>query len=273
MSWEKISYSKLHLLACPYAAFLKYEASIMGPTTPWIARGNAIHTALETNHAPFNLDEAIDSFKTEFARIIDEEQVSITWPNLKKMESEAIEMLVKYNDKITSGIIAPTALALEAEFELPFLGTRVVGKIDKVERDEHGYVVTDYKTGKTKPDKWFLRHNLQLTAYAWACQELYGEMPYKLIWHHLATDDLFETERDPQDIGDLQTMIANALAIKEAGIHHRIFHEQVCGQCDYAGDDLCGNRELEHEITTTLESGERMVPRIHIKKPKWSQAL
>lgn len=273
MTWKTISYSKLHLLACPYAAFLKYEAAIKGPTTPWIARGNAIHTALEKAHkvTPFNLPHAVQVYKDEFSRIIEEEDVAIGWPQLKKMESEGIQMLEKYSDKVASGIVSQTPLALEAEFKLPFLETSVVGKIDKVERDEFGYIVTDYKTGKAKPDKWFLRHNLQLTAYAWACQELYGELPYKLIWHHLATDELLETERTELDIKDLKVTIGNALSMHDSGIKHRIFHEQVCGQCDYQGA-TCDDRDLEEEVDAVVAAGGRMPQRIVIKPPKWSMA-
>lgn len=271
MAWKTISYSKLHLLACPYAAFLKYEGGIKGPVTPWIARGNAMHTALEKAHGetPFNYPLALQLYKEEFNRIIDEEEVSIDWAKLKKMEAEGIQMLEKYNEKVENGILSQTPLALEAEFKLPFLTTNVVGKIDKVEQDEQGYIVTDYKTGKTKPDKWFLRHNPQLTAYAWACQELYGELPYKLVWHHLATDELLETERNEADIADLQKMISNALFMYDNGIKHRIFHEQICGQCDYEGP-TCDDHNLEDEIVASVEKGERMTGRVVHKPAKWN---
>lgn len=272
-SWKTISYSKLHLLACPYAAWLKYEAAVKGPTTQWIAKGVAAHTALEKGHSevPFNFKLVVDTFKEEFQRIIEDENVAIGWPALKKMESESITMLEKYNDRIENGTISQTPLALEAEFKLPFLTTQVVGKIDKIEYEEGlGYIVTDYKTGATKPDSWFLSHDLQLTTYAWACQEIYGELPAKLIWHALAKDEMLETTRTQQDIDDLKQMIANALAIKEAGIKNRIFHEKVCGQCDYSGaGNICDDRDFEEEIEATLAAGEKPLRRIAVKPRGW----
>lgn len=268
MTWKTISYSKLHLLACPYAAFLKYEASIKSPTTPWMARGNAIHFALEKAHEPFDLTAAISHFKSEFARIIDKDEVAIDWVKTKKMEAESILMLERYNEQVQAGIIAPTALALEAEFSIPFSGTKVVGKIDKVEKDEGGYTITDYKTGKTKPDPWFLGHNLQLTAYAWACQELYGELPTRLVWHHLATGDLFETTRTQRDIDDLKITIQNALTMHEQGMRHRIFHEKVCGECDFQGA-MCDDRDLEEEAVATVTAGGRMEPQMYTRKRAW----
>lgn len=274
MALPHISYSRLHLLACPYASFLKYSGNVKGPTTKWIARGNAVHHALEHsfNEAGFSLEEAIRLYREEFARIVDEEYVSVDWPTTKKLEAEAIIMLEKVNDKIESGIISAFPLAMEKEFEIPFGGTKVVGKIDRLDYDPDTdeYSVTDYKTGKDKPEKWFLRHNPQLTAYAWAVLEMYGKLPSKVIWHHLATDELLETERTIQDIDDVKQTVTNAIAMDENGIRHRIFHEKVCGQCDFAGEDLCTNRELEAQIEEALGEGKRMVPQIYVKPRRWS---
>lgn len=273
MALPHISYSRLHLLACPYASFLRYAGNVKGPTTPWIARGNAVHHALEKSfdNGIFDLEKAIGLYKQEFMREVEEENVSVDWAQLKKMEAEAIIMLEKFNERITTGEVAQHPLALEKEFKLPFLDTFVVGKIDKVELDpsDGEYIVTDYKTGKAEPDKWFLKHNLQLTAYAWACLELYGKLPKKLIWHHLATNKLLETTRTLADIDDLKQMVANAIAMDEAKIKHRIFHEQVCGQCDYIGA-LCDDRDLEAEIEQSLDDGTRMPKSVYVKPKKWN---
>lgn len=261
----------LHLLACPYAAFLRYQAAVRGPTTPWLALGNALHYGLELGHGTafgeWNFDLSVQLFKTEFQKIIDEEQVSIGWPQIKKMEAEGIEMLGRYNEQVLSGAIASKPLELEKEFKLPFMGTEIVGRIDKVEYDD-GYIITDFKSGKTEPTPWFLRHNLQLTAYAWACRDIYGELPKKVVWHHLRNGKLLESTRTEQDIDDLKKMIANAIKMNEDGVRHRIFHEQVCGQCDYAGD-TCDNRELEDQVLAKIEAGEKPGPSIVYRTRGW----
>jgi hypothetical protein len=276
---KHISYSYLHILACPYAAFLRYDAAIKGPTTPWLALGNALHFALELGHSEdlsealdpqrtaWNFDVALALFKNEFQRIIDDEQVSIGWPQIKKMEAEGIEMLGGYNEQVLNGTIAPEPLALEKEFTIPFMGTEIIGRIDKVEYDD-GYIITDFKSGQKEPTAWFLRHNLQLTAYAWACLIIYGELPKKLVWHHLRTGKLLETVRTEDDILDLKRMIENAIKMNEQGIRHRIFHEQVCGQCDYAGA-TCDDHELEEQVVTKLAAGERPDPSIVYRSRGW----
>ena len=270
--FKHLSYSHLHLLACPYSAFLKYQAAVKGPTTKWIALGNAVHHGIEKSHGEenrFNVDNAIALFKEEFSRIVEDEQVSIGWPELKKMEAEGIDMLVRYDAQVNEGTLSPSPLALEEPFEIPFLDTAIVGRIDKIEQDENGYIVTDFKTGKQKPTQWSLSHNVQLSTYAWAVLEKYGVLPYKLVWHHLRTGELLPTTRSMQDVEDVKNMVGNAIAINEAGIRTRIYHDNVCNMCDYQGP-TCDDRELEKEALEALSIGERLDARVVIKPPKWS---
>lgn len=210
-----------------------------------------MHDALERTHkaGPFDLKNAINLFKTEFNRIITDDEVFIGYPLLVKLQREGIEMLERYSDQIKNGTIKDNPLVLEKEFAIPIAGTKLMGKIDKIEIDDDGeYTVTDYKTGKTKPAEFDLRHNLQLTAYYWACFEIYGKYPKKLIWHHLRTGDLFETERVPQDVENLKGMIANAIFMKVNDVRHRIFHEGVCNFCDYK-PHICEDHELEMKLS------------------------
>jgi CRISPR/Cas system-associated exonuclease Cas4 (RecB family) len=237
-------------MACPYAAFLRYEAAIRAPINEYLALGNALHLALELSYesGQFNSSKATNIFVAEFKRLIDEEEIFIGYPKKKKMEADGLKMLGLYAEGVERGTIAPNPLAHEVEFKIPFESLAVVGRIDKVEFDPAlGYDIIDYKSGSKEPDPWFLRHNLQLTAYAWACQEIYGELPRKLIWHQLRSGKLLETERTQQDIDELKRMISNVLYMDKKDIRYRIYHEQVCNWCDYAGA-VCDDRDLEERI-------------------------
>lgn len=247
-----ISYSYLHLLACPYAAFLRYEAGIKGPMTEYLALGNALHLALEKGHRADQFDGpyAHSLFISEFNRIIEEDQVFVGYPKRKKLEAEGTAMLVLYASQVERGIIPAIAYKHEQGFKIPFEGIEVVGRIDKVEYSpEEGYTIIDYKSGGKEPDPWFLRHNLQLTAYAWACLELYGELPRKLVWHHLRNGKRLQTVRTMDDIAQLQKMISNALLMEKNNIRHRIFHEKICEWCPYAGPEKeCEDYDLEERV-------------------------
>lgn len=260
---KHLSYSHLHLLACPYAAWLRYEHALKGPTTPWLALGTSLHHALEITHkrGAFDIQFAIDAFKKEFNRVITDEEVFIGYPLLVKLQSEGIDMLGLYNAQVQSGKIKDKPLALETEFSIPIAGTILKGKIDKIEIDDtdQEYVVTDFKSGKTKPAEFDLKHNLQLTAYYWACFELYGKYPKKLVWHHLRTGDLFPTTRTPQDVEDLKRMISNAVFMKQNNVRHRIFHEGVCNYCDYK-PDICEDYELEAKLVNESGISHSLVP-------------
>jgi CRISPR/Cas system-associated exonuclease Cas4 (RecB family) len=247
---RSISYSFLHTLACPYQAFLRYEAALRGPTTPPLALGNAIHHALEKGHLnpdTLNLETLVKLFLDEHRRIVVDDDVFISYPQIRTNEAEGTDILGRYWKKVEKGYITKTPFAVEKEFKLDIAGTKIVGKIDKIEKTDEGYVVIDYKTGRKEPDEWFLRHNLQFTAYWWACKEIYGEYPVKAVWHHLRTNKFIETVRDEWDIEQLKRMVENAVKMQEQDIRHRIYHEQICNWCDFKGA-TCDDQNLEQEI-------------------------
>lgn len=251
-----ISYSYLHLLSCPYAAFLRYDGAIRAPMNEYLALGNSLHLALELSYktGQFDAPSAASIFTREFNRLIDEEEIFLGYPKKKKMEADGLNMLALYANGVETGKIPSNPLAHEVEFKIPYEGIFIVGRIDKMEYDQAlGYDVIDYKSASTKPEPWFLRHNLQLTAYAWACLELYGEMPRKVKWHHLRTGEVLETERTKEDIDDLKRMVSAAIYMDKKDIRYRIFHDQVCKWCDFAGP-VCDDRELEERIMRERKS-------------------
>jgi RecB family exonuclease len=257
---DHISYSFLHVLVCPYAAFLRYDAAIKAPSTVYLALGNSIHQVLENAHKEynFNLRSWVDEFKEEYNRLINDEEIFVTYPILKKMESDGISMLEVYHAQIESGQITKEPLGVETDFRIPVSGTYLVGRIDKIEDRDGELTVIDYKTGKWKPDPWLLRHNLQLTAYYGAAFELYGRFPTKLIWHHLRTGEQLETTRTQADLDNLKRMIDNAVKMREQGIRHRVYDQSICGdgsgrgiQCDYRGE-TCDDPELENKTVARL---------------------
>lgn len=247
-----ISYSYLHLLVCPYAAFLRYEAAIKSPVNEYLALGNALHLALELGHRAdvFDPPYAYSVFEKEYNRIIEEDEVFIGYPKRKKMEADGAAMLALYTRQVDSGVISATAYKHEQEFKIPYEGINIIGKIDKVEyTPQDGYTIIDYKSGAKEPDLWFLRHNMQLTAYAWACQEMYGELPRKLVWHHLRNGKLLETQRTQEDIDQLKKIISNAIFMDKNDIKHRVYHEQICNWCPYSGPgNACEDTELEKRV-------------------------
>jgi hypothetical protein len=249
---KQISYTYLNTLACSYQTFLKYEGKIKGPTTPPLALGNALHFSLENGFLQpiFSEKKFIDLFTEEFHRIIEDEDVFITYPELKKNEAEGIEIISRYWNDMERGKLTKAPLAVEKEFRLPIAGIDIVGKIDKIERlPDNTLAVTDYKSGKMKPDPWFLRRNLQFTAYYMAVYMIYGEYPSKIIWHHLRTGSLIETQRDEWDIKNLTRNIEAAIKLRADDTRYRIYNDRVCNYCPFSGNGgACDDKDLEARI-------------------------
>jgi CRISPR/Cas system-associated exonuclease Cas4 (RecB family) len=228
--------------------------------THYLALGNAVHLALEkaytipdeyTLYLPtVALEDTVALFLKEFRRIIEDDEVFATYPQLKKAEAEGIEMIARYYAKeIDMPHPDREVIGVEQEFKLPISGIEIVGKIDRIDRTSQGIEVIDYKTGSKKPDDWFLRRNLQFTAYYWATHELYGEYPTRVGWHHLRTGETLYQEREPWDIEQLKRIIDNTVKMSEQGMRHRVYHEKVCDWCEYSGHgNECDDHELEQKI-------------------------
>jgi RecB family exonuclease len=191
--------------------------------------------------------DATKLFLHDFNRQIEEDDIFVTYPQLKKAQADGQEMLVRFFDQHDKGILDPHPIGVEKAFKLPLVGINIVGKIDRVERDDKGIIVIDYKTGAKKPVDWILRKNLQFSAYAWACNEIYGEFPYKVAWHHLRTGELLYSERTEWDIDQLKRIVEAAVLMQSQDIRYRIYHDQVCHQCDFAGN-ACDDPDLEQQI-------------------------
>ena len=63
-------------------------------------------------------------------------------------------------------------------------------------------------------------------------------------------------------------MIGNAIKMNDMEIRHRIFHKDVCGMCDYAGD-TCDDKELEEKVLTQIATGEKPEPQIVYRSRGW----
>lgn len=219
-------------------------------TTEHLALGNALHLALEEGHKQdtWSLDFVGNLFLKEYRRIIEDDEVYVTWPKMKKAEADGLEMLARFTDDIQTGKITEKPFAVEQDFKLPFEDEiAVVGKIDRIDKIGDDYIVTDYKSGQREPDPWFLDHDLQFTCYAWATYEMFGVLPKELRWHHLRNGKLLVTHRTMDDVERLKTMMHNALEMNRRGIRYRVYHSQICNWCEFKGP-VCDDYELEKKL-------------------------
>jgi ATP-dependent helicase/DNAse subunit B len=239
----KVSYSHLNLfISCPYSAYLRYEAKVKSPTTIYLARGLALHSALERFHLETDagLSFLVSVFKQEYNSIIDNEDVFVSWPQRKKYETEAIDWLETYHAQLLKAQFPRHPIAIEKEFSIPLGGIEIIGKIDRI---DEGIIISDYKGAKAKIKPWDLKHNLQLTIYYYAAKLIYKQEPSKIIWWHLPSGERMETTRNDRDVEQLEKLITNAVKMKDLDIKHRVYNE-TCSRCPYMGD-ICEDPNLE----------------------------
>lgn len=87
-------------------------------------------------------------------------------------------------------------LETEQKFEVMVEGTRVSGRVDRVDRvDTGGVAIVDYKTGKPKTQK-DADESLQLSLYALAAKEAWGMRADRLVFHNLEDNTAVVTTRD-----------------------------------------------------------------------------
>ena len=117
-------------------------------------------------------------------------------------------------------------------------GAQVVGRIDRVDEDEDGLTIIDYKTGRPKTQE-HADKSLQLSVYALAMQ---AAGPVKAVIFEnledgstvLTTRDLRELKKAEQTIAEVAASIARGEFEAKAGRH--------CSWCPYRM--LCPKQEL-----------------------------
>src|SRR5205823_10466817 len=108
-------------------------------------------------------------------------------------------------------------LHTEEHFDVKIGSTRLVGRIDRIDRASDGAVtITDYKTGKPKSQE-DADESLQLSLYALAAQEKWGYNTERLIFHNLEGNTLIATLRSEMQLQVARLKVAEIAAKIAAG--------------------------------------------------------
>ncbi|HTC48970.1 MAG TPA: ATP-dependent DNA helicase [Candidatus Aquilonibacter sp.] len=152
---------------------------------------------------------------------------------------QGLEQLKDFLAGVRSG--APKEiLHTEEWFDAEIAGTKVAGRIDRMDRVADGSVaIVDYKTGKARSQE-DADESLQLSIYAMAAQQKWGYRVGELIFHNLEGNvaitsrrDDFQLERARERVQAVARGIAEGNFDAEPGFH--------CTFCAFRG--LCPARE------------------------------
>jgi DNA helicase-2/ATP-dependent DNA helicase PcrA len=134
----------------------------------------------------------------------------------------------------------PDVLHTEEWFDVEIAGTKVIGRIDRMDRAADGTVnIVDYKTGKAQSQE-DADESLQLSIYAMAAHEKWGYRVGALVFHNLEGNvPVFSKRAEFQLAEARDRVLAVARGIAEGNFEAKLDYH--CNFCAFRG--LCPARE------------------------------
>ncbi|MGA7503741.1 MAG: ATP-dependent DNA helicase [Candidatus Sulfotelmatobacter sp.] len=225
---------------CPLQFKFEREWKLSRELHAAVQYGAAMHRVLRTYFDSIRLqrtkadDELIQLFRDDLAScgIEDEYQRELYL-------DQGIQQL---NDFLaaTHSSLPPNVLHTEEWFDVQIAGTKLAGRIDRMDRASDGSVnIVDYKTGKARSQE-DADESLQLSIYAMAAQEKWGYRIGQLSFHNLEGNVTiiskrteFQLEEARKRVSDAAGNIADGNFQPKPGFH--------CNFCSFRG--LCPARE------------------------------
>jgi putative RecB family exonuclease len=111
----------------------------------------------------------------------------------------------------------------------------VQGYIDRLASKENGvYVIHDYKTSGSLPEASHIEEDRQLALYAMAVKQDYQDCKKViLIWHYLAFDKEFSTEKTDEQLRVLRKDILKLIDQIEATTEYPAHQSALCDWCEF----------------------------------------
>jgi DNA helicase II / ATP-dependent DNA helicase PcrA len=134
----------------------------------------------------------------------------------------------------------PDVLHTEEWFDVQIAGTKVAGRIDRIDRNADGSVaIVDYKTGKARSQE-DADESLQLSIYAMAAHEKWGYRVGALVFQNLEGNVPVSSKRAEFQLAEArERVLAVARGIAEGNFEPKLDYH--CNFCAFRG--LCPARE------------------------------
>ena len=134
----------------------------------------------------------------------------------------------------------PEVLHTEEWFDIEIAGTKVAGRIDRIDRLPDGTVaIVDYKTGKARSQE-DADDSLQLSIYAMAAQQKWGYRVGELTFHNLEGNVAVVSKRTEFQLEEVREDVQE-VARNIAGGNFKAKIDYHCNFCAFRG--LCPARE------------------------------
>ena len=223
---------------CPLRYKMSLEWNLPEEPTANIHFGSAMHAALYAHFdavrkgRPMSAGEVVQFFLKEFA------DKPIADPTQRRLYAkEGPQQLRAFLESPAAKPYGQIAL-LEHSFAYEVAGSRVVGRIDRVDEHEDGYVIVDYKTGNPKSQS-AADDSVQLSVYALAMS---ATKPVRmLVLQNLEDNSSVATTRSADELRETETKIAGVAAGIAAG-EFEARPGRHCSWCAYR--TICPEKEV-----------------------------
>lgn len=242
----RISYSSLETYKnCPLKYKYQEIDKIKSPKSAEGIFGSAVHSALkfmfQRNPLYPTLDEVIDFFREKW-----ESRKALISPPLEDeqniMLNEGINIIknfYKHNQPWNFNVVG-----LEAPFEVAIKdGSEenvdvLSGRIDRIDKNDDGYEIIDYKTSRKMPAQKDLENDLQMSIYNIALLNQWPNLQNKevrLSFYFLKHGEKASFTRTAQQLKETEKLIAQKIAEIKEKAQTSDFPATPSGLCDYCG--------------------------------------
>ena len=235
---------------CPLQFKLNRDWRIPEESHAALQYGGAMHLALRHYfdavrfERPATAEETIKIFRDEFAKAV------LTDDYQRELYEQQGERQLR--DFITSAERGlPSVLHTEQEFTIELAGSKVRGRIDRIDRLDDGSVrIVDYKTGKAKSQD-DADDSLQLSIYALAAQQTWGYQASALALQNLEDGSMPTTQRDALQLQTVSIRVEKVGAQIAAGK----FDPKTGRHCSWCGfRSLCPATEKNLAVLRSSSS-------------------
>jgi len=189
---------------------------------------NGFGNQLMERGEPFSLEQMLTIYESLFPMI--------EFPSEEKRK-EYYDQGLTYINNIPN-MDWSKVIGLESEFKIDLQNgvAPIKGFIDKIERDDKGLIITDYKTSKPYSKNAIMQKH-QLPIYGMACFILYGELPYKYRYDFVRFGKVAEVEIPLERLSEVKNAIKFKYMQMMAYVNQGTFPAQYS---DFYCRNFCG---------------------------------
>ena len=222
-------------LDCPERYRLRHVVGLPIPAHHSLTYGRALHAAV----AWFHLRVAAGDAPSEQALFDEFRRGWLSEGFLSREHEEArfsagLRTLAGFRTRAL-GNTAPV-VAVERPFEFTLDGMQIRGRIDRLDQDERGSVIIDYKSSEVRAQRKAddkARDSLQLQTYALAHEQRTGELPIAMQLHFLESGLVGETTPEPARLAKARHQLRGAIAGVAAQQFAPRPNPVACGYCPF----------------------------------------